>query len=249
MADFATEAGHWYRPNGEPYYMVPDTKGNPRKATLRDARKLGLYPGVTTIIRCAAAPGLDIWKRQQVLLAALTLPAIPGESNTAYCDRIMKDSAEQAEKAAASGTLIHGAIEKAFRNEVFPSAYAPWIELVCLELLDKCGLQDWKAERSVAHKYGFGTKLDLHSSEWLIDWKTKDGDESKAEMYDEHFMQLAAGRVAAGTTQARCAIGFVGREFPWCKIIEADEDQLQRGWDMFEALLTYWQAKHDYHPE
>ena len=52
MSDFAKESSHWYWPDGRTCYEVEraDGKGM-RAATLRDARKLGLYPGVTGIIK------------------------------------------------------------------------------------------------------------------------------------------------------------------------------------------------------
>ena len=50
------ESGHWYTRDGRPFYEVPRSDGSGmRPATLKDARLLGLYPGVTTILRCAAA--------------------------------------------------------------------------------------------------------------------------------------------------------------------------------------------------
>ena len=51
------ESTHWYAEDGTPVYEVPTAKGDAwRKTTLRDARQMQLAPGVTTIIRCAAAP-------------------------------------------------------------------------------------------------------------------------------------------------------------------------------------------------
>jgi hypothetical protein len=62
-------------------------------------------------------------------------------------------------------------------------------------------------------------------------------------------MQLAACRLAAGLPHARCAIVFFGRQMPWAKFIEAEEGELDRGWDCFEALLTYYQAKNRLYKE
>jgi hypothetical protein len=80
------ESLHWYDRHGRPCYEVMSKPGVMRPTTLRDARKLNLVPSVTNIIRCAAAPGLEIWKQQQVMMAALTLqgpqqsPRRPGSS-------------------------------------------------------------------------------------------------------------------------------------------------------------------------
>ena len=71
---FAAESGHWYKADGTPAYTVLAKSGAERPTTLRDARTLNLYPSVTTIIRLAAAPGLERWKLNQFGLALLTLP-------------------------------------------------------------------------------------------------------------------------------------------------------------------------------
>jgi hypothetical protein len=104
--DFATQAGHWYALNGEPRYTIKGANGRERNTTLADARKLQLVPSVTTIIRMAAAPALEKWKRDQVLLAALTLPRRDGEPEADWLRRVEQDSQEQGKQAAERGTAI-----------------------------------------------------------------------------------------------------------------------------------------------
>lgn len=71
----AAESTHWYDQNGEPRYTVPyaDPKKGFRNTTLRDAKKMGLVPSVTTILGVANKPALNRWKENQILLAAMTL--------------------------------------------------------------------------------------------------------------------------------------------------------------------------------
>jgi hypothetical protein len=83
MTEFATSAGHWYTLDGEPCYTIVGKNGAERNTTLRDARTMALVPSVTTIIRQAAAPALEKWKRDQLLMAALTLPRMPNEPSSA----------------------------------------------------------------------------------------------------------------------------------------------------------------------
>jgi len=92
VSAYTAESGHWYTRNGEPMYQIEGANGKIRNTTLRDARKHNLVPSVTTILNVAAKPGLDNWKLQQVLLAALTLPRNEGEPEGAYIDRIISDS-------------------------------------------------------------------------------------------------------------------------------------------------------------
>ena len=88
----ASESMHWYGRDGSPQYQLIGANGKERPPTLRDARKLGLVPSVTSIIRCAAAPGLERWKQEQVLMAALTLPRNPDEPEAIWLRRVMQDS-------------------------------------------------------------------------------------------------------------------------------------------------------------
>ena len=84
----ASEGQHWYQPDGTPVYEVPAKDGHMRPATLRDARKLGLYPGVSSILDQIVKPGLQAWRETQVLMAALTLPRKPvvRGADCAHCD-------------------------------------------------------------------------------------------------------------------------------------------------------------------
>jgi hypothetical protein len=107
----ASESMHWYGQDGSPQYTLIGANGKERPPTLRDARKLGLVPSVTSVIRCAAAPGLERWKQEQVLMAALTLPRRPDEPEADWLRRVVQDSQEQGRRAAERGTAIHAAIQ------------------------------------------------------------------------------------------------------------------------------------------
>ncbi len=101
-----SESTHWYRTDGTPCYQVPRADGKGlRPTTLRDARKLGLVPSVTGIIRCAAAPQLEAWKRKQLALACLTLPRIEGESADDFMVRAERDAARATPSRALPSTL------------------------------------------------------------------------------------------------------------------------------------------------
>jgi hypothetical protein len=241
---FAAESGHWYRRDGSPCYEVPAKKGGMRATNIRDARALDLVPSVTTITGLAARPGLEIWKQQQVMLAALTMPRIEGEADKAFVARLVADSREQAKKAAARGTAIHAAIEKSFRGEFIEGKFQPWVKAVW-DVLP--GGRDWSPERSFAENlFGFGGKVDLWEPDgdgMVIDFKTKDGDlAGGVEVYDENYMQLAAYRMGLGMPQAACANLFISRDEPIVLLKEHDQADLDRGWRQFEALLSYWKA-------
>lgn len=244
IASHTSEAGHWYERNGTPAYTIVGANGKVRNTTLRDARKLNLVPSVTTIINVAAKPGLDRWKQEQVLMAALTLPKVDAESDDEYIARILDDSKDAARSAADAGTDIHASIEAFYRGET-RDRHQEHVQGVIRVLDGYFGKQAWVAERSFAHDLGYGGKCDLHAAGIVVDVKTKDfTDPEKVTGYDEHVMQLAAYRVGLGMHDARCANLFVSRSQPGlCVIKEWTPESLQNGWRMFNALLTYWQLK------
>jgi hypothetical protein len=223
-----------------------------RPTTLRDARKLGLLPSVTTIIRTAASPGLEIWKQKQVLLAALTLPRLDGETDDALITRILDDSKQQVRQAADIGTQIHAAVQAHYSDEPM-TQYPDIVDAVRHELKAHYGDLAWPldAERCFAHPLGYGGKADLHNPMLVLDVKTKDfADARELRVYDEQVMQLAAYRVGLGFPYARCANVFVSTTKPglvW--VAEHRGDELAKGWEMFVALLHFWQNKTNHRPK
>ena len=250
MIVHASESQHWYTREGEPCYQIKGKNGEFRDTTLRDARKLGLVPSVTTISKCAASPGLQMWQQQQVLMAALTLPRYPGEKDDDYSRRIIHDSKEQARKAAEKGTAIHAAIQGFYEGELVPEGMLGFVTCAVEAVRDISQPSRWTAERAFAHTSGFGGKVDLCSDSCVIDFKSKEFDDpTKKFAYDEHCMQLAAYRHGLGMPEARCANVFVSTLKPGLAVShEWEESDLKRGWEMFRCLLGYWKAKNKFDP-
>ena len=243
----ASESNHWYTRDGVPQYTVEAKKGGQRATTLRDARTMNLVPSVTTVLNIAAKPALLAWMQQQVLYAALTLPRRPDEPEKEYIDRIINDSKEQGRSAADAGTDIHASIQGFYEGQ----STGRHSEMVsaCTQAIDNwCGPRTWISERAFAHEAGFGGKCDLYSEAdggFVADIKTKEfTDPDKIGGYDEHLMQLAAYRVGLGVPNARCANVFVSVTEPGLAYVkEWSREELDRAWQMFEALLTFWYAK------
>ena len=242
----AAESTHYYTRSGEPAYTVKAKAGHERPTHVGDARKLGLVPSVTTIIKCAAAPGLTNWMIDQAILAALTLPKIDGETSDAYLARIKRDSKEQAKKAAERGTAIHAAIQGFYETAFASKEFYPHIigaSKAVEEFIEGC--ESWVPERSFAHPLGFGGKVDLACNAGVLDFKSKEFDQSTdLKTWDEHAIQLAAYRHGLGLPSARCAICYVSVTTPGlAKLIEIPEEELKKGWKCFYSLLQYWKAK------
>ena len=248
----AAESLHWYQRDGTPQYTVTAKNGNERATTLADARKMNLVPSVTTILNVAAKPGLERWKQEQLLLAAMTLPRAQDEDEKSFIDRVVVDSKEQGKKAAERGTRIHEAVES-FYNGVMLAEMAEYQVGVYNEIEKVYDVIRFEPEKAFAHELGFGGKVDLHTRKYkdaglVLDIKSKEfTDPTKVDAYDEHMMQLAAYRVGLDLPNAVCANVFVSATKPGLVIIkEWSQDDLARGWEMFQSLLRFWQIKNQH---
>ena len=253
----SAESVHWYRQDGGPQYTVKAKDGSDRPTTLRDARKMDLVPSVTTVLKIAAKPGLEQWKLEQMLLSALTLPKLDQEDEKAYIARIVADSKETGKQAAEKGTRIHESIERWFGGEknVEHIDTAKAFEEAIFNHFKTHPFQPWLTERSFSSNLGFGGKVDLYCTAdesaptgIVLDAKSKDfGPDDKVEAYDEHLMQLAAYRHGLGVPHARCANVFASRTHPGLiKVVEWSEEELVKGWEMFQCLLRFWKLKNNF---
>ena len=250
----AAESTHWYNRQGQAVYEVPSADGRKMVTPdIRHARKMNLVPGVTAVIGCAARPQLTIWLMKQAVMAALTLTRRPHEPEPEYLSRVIDDANEQSKQAADEGTRIHTAIECYYSGRDYDPKYQLHVMGVVDCLNRSYGADtEWIAEESFACPLGFGSKIDLRArnKRIIVDIKGKDFVEppGKGERmaYDEHCMQLAAYDTAKGDSHA-CANLFVSRNAPGlCHLHQWDATELNRGWEMFAAMLSYWQVKNKY---
>lgn len=260
-----SESGHWYDQHGNQIGEVErsDGKGT-RKPTLRDARKNNWGPGVTTITQCASAPALTNWKMRQTAYAAADVIPMPELATSDWVNAVVEAANKIAKDAAEEGTRIHKAIEQFYSDEPYDQFYEPHVLGVANLIDENCAsdvaMNPWLAEKGVAHHWGYGTKADLHSEAWVLDFKGSDKDLSSIKTYDSHWMQLAAtaialepdGRAGCGDLmpKQRCAIVYVSRTNPGeCAFVEVTDAQLKKGLAMFKALLRFWQARSAHTPD
>lgn len=244
---------HWYAPDGSPFYTIRSATGAERSVTLRDARKIGAVPSVTTVLQVLAKPALEAWKVRQGILAALTLTRSDDEPDDAYLARVLADSNAQAKAAAEEGTRIHDAIEQGMRGQYVIDAYMPHVDAVRARLAELFPhVTDWTAEQSFAHSSGFGGKVDLHSPSTgiVVDYKGKDGDftDGKKLAYDQHY-QLAAYQHGLRLPTNVCANLFVSRTHPGCVAHHVwTADDIRDGLAIFLDTLSLWKRLRRYEP-
>ena len=266
MNNHASESGHFYYPDGRPCYTIVGKNGKERNTTKKDAKKLGLYPGVTTITGEAHSDGLLYYKVNQAIEAALTLPRHEGENSADYIKRVRHDAKEHARIRAEEGTAIHAYLQQLFEGKLldwtYPSVAMETIhecyKAAAAEIIEKIGVQEWECEKSFGREVylnfrsiGFGGKVDLHNDTYLLDIKSKEGSLGDVKLYDNHLAQLAAYRVGLYLNNVnclnnvRCGILFVSTNMT-AKLVMADGKDINRGWRMFRALLGYWYSKYKF---
>lgn len=251
--DWADSSGHWYcAKTGAPRYTIVGKNGKVRNTTIRDAREHGYVPSVSTILQLEAKPQLTRWLVNQAMMACLTLPRNEGESDDSFMARALIDSKQQAIKAAARGTYIHGLLEESVRQGAArgDATDLPYVFPV-LEWLDKnFEGYTWSVERSFSCKDGYGGKMDLTGTKQygrpvVIDYKCKDfKDDSKKMAYPEHVSQLAAYAQGLEYIAPRCINLFISSTVPGLYVAhEWTEQEILTGRDAFWALLALWKAR------
>jgi hypothetical protein len=248
----ASESQHFYHRDGEPCYEVKGKSGDMRPATLRDARTMGLVPGVSTILQMEAKPQLTNWLVDQALLSALTLPRLDGETDDAFIVRAKEDSKQQAKRAAEKGKRIHAAIEAFFAYGNLDLNYAREVVAVSDWIHQRYGGDGWRVECSFAHPLGYGGKADLLGLGIVADIKTKDFGPEKEGIdlaWPEHIMQLAAYAHGFEFEKPDCVNVFVSTRIPGLiRIREWDDAEIAEGLEAFKLLLRLYKIRKKFDP-
>lgn len=265
-------SGHWYDKQGIACHThFPEkgkNKGKEMPTTLREARKLDLVPSVTTVMNVAANPGLDYWKSNQLLMAALTLPRSKFEPADDFMVRVKKDADQHRDEAARVGTLIHADIERGMRGQRMGEYHEAFTAVVALLNHYFPGIE-WVAENSFASPEGYGGAIDLHSTcqSIFVDFKTKDnisalvvdgkvitpGKTGKQLVYGDqklkYGMQLSAYADGMGCDEPTRMSIFIDRQHPEyaCMYLWDQESHITH-LRMFKSLLEYWQLSKNYFP-
>ena len=253
-----TTGGHWYRSDGTPVHtlQLPDGQGR-RPTTIKDARRMNLFPSVTSILNILDKPGLEVWKQNQVALASLRTPKKPRESEEYWCRRVRGAAFDQVGKAADLGSAIHDALERGMNGEAYNTELSVYVESV-MKWKESTGIEIAEREiRIVNLDHGFAGTADVffrygESGVGILDYKTKKtrpGVEVVA--YDNQAMQLASYAATFwGEENIHRVVGanvFISSTEPG-RMEVVKHDNLNRSWNAFKNLAALWRHLNDYDP-
>lgn len=275
---YASDQGHFYTPSGEPAYFVPykDKKraGEMRPTTIKDCKELGLYPSVTTIMKVMnKGDALTNWVKRQVALAAEKCGSLDGETSEEWVEYVLRKAEEAMTAQRDKGSRDHGIVEEYFRE-----LSAAWLSKEYYDHLQddlaQCapvkavlaafrdlGIAEQRiaSEKSFACDLGFGGKIDVSGiteglrtdGMWIVDFKFVDRLEKKKD-YIEKVAQGAAylyGRYGLpGLQYGRFANIFVETDTYKYEVREWTHDEIQHGWEVFDAARILWRKINRYEP-
>ncbi len=246
--------GHWYDKEGNPrHFEGKDGKGT----TLREARKLDLFPSVTTVGQVVAKFALTNWLQEEAAMMAAELlwddcDIQRDDINRAWARTVVADSRDKTMAKADSGTDIHDILEKFQNNMEMASEHESMCAAVmkCIEEnTDLNYFDDFQTETRFCNtEHGYAGMCDLHGSGWVIDYKTKDTVDDKTRGWPEQAEQLAAYRTGllGVESTARLANVFISREDPTQVIWFEHKDPL--AWKRFAHTLMLWQVTKKFGP-
>tara|TARA_B100000519_G_C14215070_1_gene424528 strand:- start:280 stop:1059 length:780 start_codon:yes stop_codon:yes gene_type:complete len=244
------DSSHWYTVDGRPAYGK----------TLRDARKEVLLPSPSSINSMLSAPGLELWKQQQILEAALTMPeeerAKYGDDIEALANAIIEDSKAATKKAADRGTDVHHGAEAMLNNEYWDKE-DPTLVKVNEWIQANVVSKRWTEEILINKELGYGGRADalLEHQEHglvLVDFKTQKCRKLKKGFrptyYDKWILQLAAYSECIDY-KPRCLSVVINTVEPTdCyEKLWTDEEQ-KKGYEMFINLHALWCWTKNYYP-
>ena len=246
---------HFYDRNGNSAHEIVGANGKLRATTIRDARKLHLYPSVTTVMDVQNKPFLTQWLLNEMADACIATPFHPHEYDVdRYKTMLFSMTRAKSRNAAERGTEIHKKLDNYFTTGKICRKDKKYIMPAIECIKETFPHHEFISEKSfVSDYYGFGGCVDLHSTNedapLIIDFKTKDKEcLEKVEQYDDHKMQLAAYQVGLNLPAAKTKRYnlFVSTNTPGVKLVEAVE--FDKYIQMFYALLRFWTLRNNYDP-
>lgn len=244
---------HWYDENARIVHEVPDATGKRLvQPTVVHARKLGLLPSVTTILKTIAKPGLEKWLQGKFIISARTAPWPDGMSEEDFIDSITSEAYRESAEAADLGARCHDAI----RDYLLTKAVAP--EDVRALVIPVISWINQNIESFIHIEYafanprlGYAGQVDCvailkDGSMAVIDWKTQGKVVKEIRFHDDWPWQLAAYSMGLELKNAKIFSVAVSTKEPGISVREYEN--VNDHFDIFLAAQKIWCALKNYDP-
>ncbi len=265
--------GHYYTKDGQPAHTQPTKRGaksETRPTDIRDARKLGLFPSVTTIFEVKRDAGLSRWIEDQLIEACYRC-APTQDTLGEYNAFIREEAGKGVEAARQLGELGHAALESFFGDGSYADTEVVVMntprrlsELVgpALDMIERLNIQPIAAEKTLVNSnFGYAGTTDLIFGRFdgihgIMDFKFKKSKPGKPPFDStNHAMQLAAYYQAYFGQEldadfpewALCYNILISTtEIGRVDVLERTPDDLRKAWRGFKAVLNLWEYENDY---
>ena len=262
VVKYDTESAHYYLSTGEPCH-----------GDLRQARKAGAFPSVTTILKIMESEALTRHKVDAAIAQTLTLPRKDGEELHDYARRVHETNKAELSGMADVGTRIHELAEQVIRGEAplakdMDAMLLP--HLKSLTCWSRCLDEVQLSEEVVVHDgEGYAGRCDLiakiDGQTEIIDFKSKNftkvapfhpempgfataDDEHKVWTDYKELLQLAAYSFAWAGEALPARNVFIDRKTGALdeKLYTAEE--VEDAFEAFRACCTLWRKVKKYDP-
>jgi hypothetical protein len=246
--------GHWYTAEGQSAHVVIGKNGNERNTTVADARKMGLYPSVTSILGIMDKPQLTNWKIEQAIMSSLTLPKEENETLEDYARRIVKDSRESTKKAAEHGSRMHECMENILLGRAVSTdeTLAPYIKTFT-EWAEKNVEKTYWCEKALVGA-GYAGRCDAYVKlkgigDAIIDLKNRKVNPRYEPFFETDIAQLWAYRSASENPKCACVSVVLASNDPEKLVTKTwEDDELYQAGIAFCAMQKVWAWVKNYTP-
>jgi len=251
----SAEAAHFYTKAGESMHFIERSDGQgTRPTTLRDAKKLGLLPSPTSILKVLRAPQLEAWKMEQAALAVLTAPRKEGEALDDFVERVLhteRQQDEQAQKARDLGTKIHDDIASVLKGLPCPKDTEQYV-MPAVKEMQRFGVM--RGSEFVVTGDRCAGRLDVWfenqttQQQTVVDVKTTSNPPLKGSWL-EHKLQLSFyGKALPLAMSDQTANVYISTKTPGVVVVDVHPDWAQTYEHGFKPLLQYWCFANNYDP-
>ena len=262
---------HWYDKEGNARHTWIDTDGTEKATGLKQARKWGLFPSVSGIVRTWHNEGLASGRDYALLREAHRRRKEPDEKQ--FIRAVLDNAFTEWETASKAGTTIHGLLEDYLKTGKYANTpvQLPGLQSVqSHQLIEPTrnairGLEILESERILVNsRLGYAGTMDLAykhkempSIAGVGDFKsTKTRPGEKVKPKQGQAMQIAAYWVAYwGGEDMKITDNAEGRniyisttEIGRVETVIYDAERLREEWEGFKACLTLWRLENNYDP-